>query len=208
MTELFRLYAQDPALPPATPCSTGPRRPNAWNAPSLAFAAALRGAGVPPGSTVGILPARSGDALVPAMLGVLRAGCAYVGLDRAAPAHRTTEVVTGARCAAVINEDTTHDLGRTLTCPTVRAATVPSRPDTPPLPGTEPSVCPDDPAYLMFTSGSTGRPKGMAIAHHPAVNLIRSAGDLQRRVSARDTAGLPRWPTHPPPHVTRATRTY
>lgn len=141
---------------------------------SEAFAAELRGAGITPGSTVGILLTRSGGDLVPALLGVLRAGCAYVGLDRLAPAHRITQVTTGAHCSAVITDDTTHDLGRMLPCPIVHAATVPARPDTPALPGAEPSVAPDDPAYLMFTSGSTGRPKGVAIAHHSAVNLIRS----------------------------------
>ncbi|NSC25520.1 amino acid adenylation domain-containing protein [Streptomyces albus subsp. chlorinus] len=139
---------------------------------SAAFAAELRRAGAAPGSTVGVLLRRGRD-LVPALLGVLRAGCAYVGLDRSAPAQRLAQVVAQARCAAVVTDATTEELGRALPCPTVPAATVPARPAAPAGTDAEPAVAPGDPAYLMFTSGSTGRPKGVVIAHRSAVNLLR-----------------------------------
>ncbi|RAJ58800.1 amino acid adenylation domain-containing protein [Streptomyces sp. Amel2xB2] len=139
---------------------------------SAAFAAELRRAGAGPGSVVGVLLSR-GRNLVPALLGALRAGCAYVGLDRSAPAHRTARVVAQAGCAVVVTDATTEELGRAMPCATLSAATVPTRPAAGADPGGDPSVRPDEPAYLMFTSGSTGRPKGVVIAHRSAVNLVR-----------------------------------
>ncbi|MEV8319608.1 amino acid adenylation domain-containing protein [Streptomyces sp. NPDC059900] len=138
---------------------------------SAAFAAAVRGAGAAPGSPVGVLLSRGRD-LVPALLGVLRAGCAYVGLDRAAPPARLERVVTGAGCAVVVTDEETADTGRSLPCRTLPAADVPARP--PEGAPADAGTGPESPAYLMFTSGSTGRPKGVVIAHRSAVSLMRS----------------------------------
>ncbi|MFG2651376.1 amino acid adenylation domain-containing protein [Streptomyces sp. NPDC048436] len=137
---------------------------------SAAFAAAVRSGGAVTGGTVGILLSRGRD-LVPALLGVLRAGCAYVGLDPCTPFSRLDRVVTQAGCATVITDEASEDLGRALPCRTLPAADVPARPAAA-MPA-EVDVAPDSPAYLMFTSGSTGRPKGVAISHRSAVNLMR-----------------------------------
>ncbi|MGW7081636.1 non-ribosomal peptide synthetase [Streptomyces sp. NPDC054866] len=148
---------------------------------SADFAAAVRRDGAAPGSRVGVLLSRRRD-LVPALLGVLRAGCAYVGLDRAAPPSRLERVVTGAGCAVVITDETTEDLGRLLPCRTLPTTNVPpqSPADMPPQPDAAWATLggsvvggAEAPAYLMFTSGSTGRPKGVVIAHRSAVGLLR-----------------------------------
>jgi amino acid adenylation domain-containing protein len=134
---------------------------------SAAIAAELDRRGVPPGSTVGVLLTRQSH-LVPALLGVLRAGCAYVGLDAAAPAARLADILDQAQSRLVLVDSGTVELAAPLSVQSLivdestRSARAPER-----------TIAPQAPAYLMFTSGSTGRPKGVVIGHHSAVNLIR-----------------------------------
>ena len=67
-------------------------------------ASGLIGAGVMPGAIVGLLLDRSPEAIV-ALLGILKAGAAYLPLDRAQPAERISFVLKDAQAAAVIVPD-------------------------------------------------------------------------------------------------------
>ncbi|WP_073967614.1 non-ribosomal peptide synthetase [Streptomyces sp. CB02460] len=124
------------------------------------FAALLVARGVRPGDTVGVRLERSA-ALVAAVLGVLKAGAAYVVLDPAFPAARLSAMAADAGVTAVVAPRGT---------PLDGVAGQPVHPedsaDLAPLPHGAVPVDPAAPACVMFTSGSTGRPKGAAAPHH------------------------------------------
>ncbi|MEV8508041.1 amino acid adenylation domain-containing protein [Actinoplanes sp. NPDC051475] len=109
---------------------------------SDAVAAALAARGAGPESIVGIHLPRSAD-LVVAVLGVAKAGAAYLPLDPAFPAARRQFMVDDARPAVVIDE--------------AFLATVTPAP-APPV-----QRHPSHAAYVIYTSGSTGRPKGVVV---------------------------------------------
>jgi amino acid adenylation domain-containing protein/non-ribosomal peptide synthase protein (TIGR01720 family) len=114
--------------------------------------------GVRTDDRVGVMLERSVD-LVIAELAVIKAGAAYVPVDRHAPAERKSLVLSEAGVAVVIA----------------------SRPweswQTAPVDVDEPDTAPDVPihphnlAYVMFTSGSTGKPKGVGICHRDVIGL-------------------------------------
>ncbi|HEY7076990.1 MAG TPA: amino acid adenylation domain-containing protein, partial [Solirubrobacteraceae bacterium] len=107
-----------------------------------ALAHRVRGAG----PLVALALERSAE-LVVAMLGVLKAGAAYVPLDLAAPPHRRRLVL--------------EDLGD----PLVIDAVGDEEADAPPSGE-------GDLAYVVYTSGSTGRPKGVQIGHGALANHL------------------------------------
>lgn len=120
-------------------------------------AARLAASGVGPGDRVGVL-AEPSAAMLTAVLGVLRAGAAYVPVDHAWPDQRIATVLADARIAAAV---VTGDGGarlRGLGVP-VLAAEDTSPADPPPADTT------GDAAYLIYTSGSTGEPKGVLVGH-------------------------------------------
>ena len=123
-----------------------------------AIAEGLRREGVRPGDVVAAYVERSTTAVV-SLLGILRAGAAYVPLDPADPPARHALILENARPRAVLPLDPEGVPGGELES----------------APGGERL------AYVLYTSGSTGRPKGVEITH---ANVIDAAGRRQRRAAA------------------------
>jgi len=128
----------------------------------------LQALGAGRGTLVGVCLDRSLDIGV-ALLGILKAGAAYVPLDPGyPPAHLALMlddsgvriVVTHERVAARL-PGVDH-----VICIDIDSSRFDSQ-DTGNLPHT---TTPGDPAYVIYTSGSTGRPKGVVGLHRGAVN--------------------------------------
>ncbi|SCF02169.1 amino acid adenylation domain-containing protein [Micromonospora viridifaciens] len=127
-------------------------------------AAGLRARGAGPERVVGISLPRGRD-LVVAMLGVLRAGAAFLILDPAQPAARRKALLHEAGALLLIGHDQA-DLGVPVLSP---ASFAELSPVTDPV-----RVAPDTLAYLISTSGSTGRPKNVMLTHRGLLNLVGS----------------------------------
>jgi amino acid adenylation domain-containing protein/thioester reductase-like protein len=135
----------------------------------------LRDLGVGPDVVVAVALERSLD-LVVAVLGVLRAGGAYLPLDPAAPAPHLAAIVEDARPAVLVVRDASP-LPEAAPPPRVvalahDAEAIAVRPASAP----ETGVGPDHLAYVIHTSGSSGRPKGVGVAHRGLVNLALHQG--------------------------------
>lgn len=121
--------------------------------------------GIVAGDVVGVLMGRSIDALV-VLLGILKAGAAYLPLDAAHPLERLAFAVNDARAPLVIGDATLS-----LPAPIVALAALESEGN-----GTASDAVGADGgslAYVMYTSGSTGAPKGVEIAHRSIIRLVR-----------------------------------
>ncbi|MEV0610588.1 amino acid adenylation domain-containing protein [Polymorphospora rubra] len=144
----------------------------------------LRGRGVGPGSVVGVCLGRGPD-LLPTLLGVWRAGAAYVPVDPGDPAERVGYVLRDAGAALVVTQTAyagitaTHS-GAVLLVDADRAA-IDAEPATDPA--GEPD--PDAVAYLIYTSGSTGRPKGVLVSHRGLANYLTWAADAYLTAAGR-----------------------
>ena len=127
---------------------------------SDALAAELSAAGVLAGDRVAVCLDRSPQ-LVVALLGVLKAGAAYVPIDPEDPESRVEMMLSDAQVSLVVGRFSQGFT--TLKVPPPPKSTV----DFP-----KPEVAPEDLAYLMYTSGSTGRPKSVMVEHRNITNLV------------------------------------
>ena len=108
----------------------------------------LQSHGIREGDFVGLRAERS-PAFVVKVLGIAKAGAAYVPLDAEEPAARLEPMK--AACALILDSEPD--------------ASVPADP-------VAPAGRPDGPAYVLFTSGSTGTPKGVIIPHRGITRLV------------------------------------
>ncbi|MFN2587592.1 MAG: amino acid adenylation domain-containing protein, partial [Actinomycetota bacterium] len=127
-------------------------------------AATLAAHRVARGSVVAVVADR-GPRMIPAMLGTLKAGCAYLPLDPAYPAARLTLMLEDSGAAAIVG-----DVPQGVTVPEGVALVHPSRGE----PAAAPAVHPRDLAYVIYTSGSTGRPKGVMVDHASLARFVDS----------------------------------
>ena len=134
------------------------------------LASRLRELEVGPETLVGICMQRSTD-LVVALLGVLKAGGAFVPLDPDQPHQRLVMMLSEARPSVVITTD--RDRGA---LPTMGARIVcldRERDDWMSRPAMVATECgPDNLAYVLFTSGSSGSPKGVMVEHSSLINQL------------------------------------
>ncbi|NUK33398.1 amino acid adenylation domain-containing protein, partial [Streptomyces lunaelactis] len=139
---------------------------DAW---SDAIAAHLHDQGVGAGSVVGVLIER-GPRLVPTMLGILRAGAAFLPLDPDYPEERLGRYLEVSQSELIVTDARTHALGVSL-----GAALQVPEPDGSAL-AVPPQVGASDLAYMLFTSGSTGDPKGVEVEHGALSNFLSGVG--------------------------------
>ncbi|MGW1727842.1 amino acid adenylation domain-containing protein [Streptomyces sp. NPDC002306] len=148
------------------------------------LAAVLRAHGVGPDVLVAVALPRTAD-LVVALLGVIKAGGAYLPIDPAYPAARIDLLLTAAEPALVLTDHRTAPALAACRPPLLHLDDL--HPDDPHPDGLSPDgpardlaesgVRPDHLAYVMFTSGSTGTPKGVAVTHAGVTNGLQ---DLRR----------------------------
>lgn len=130
----------------------------------------LRALGVQPGSTVGLFVERSAD-MVTGLLGILKAGAAYVPMDPAFPAERLAMMIEDAAMPIIVTQ---LSLAGDLPAHTAKAVFLDKPFEAVSSTGTETPASATDLAYVIFTSGSTGRPKGVQITHRAVVNFLSS----------------------------------
>ncbi|CAM5398416.1 non-ribosomal peptide synthetase [Streptomyces californicus] len=146
---------------------------------STRLAHRLRALGVRAETPVGVMLERDPE-LVVALLGVLKAGGAFVPIDPAYPTARIRHMLddSGAR-AVLLRQDLRDRLPEDLRDGTGQVAVVPvgaesgagtsaRRPVTP----VEQEPRPERLAYIVYTSGSTGLPKGVMVEHRGIVSYL------------------------------------
>ena len=130
----------------------------------------LHAIGLAPGALVGVLMPRSPELIV-ALLGVLKAGGAYLPMDPAYPPERLRLMMDDANVQILITTDKLAvEAGGNLPL-VVRvdadAPAIASHPPVPPIVKVHPRAL----LYVIYTSGSTGMPKGVAVEHQAVVRL-------------------------------------
>ncbi|MEV0197339.1 amino acid adenylation domain-containing protein [Nonomuraea sp. NPDC050691] len=116
-----------------------------------------------------------------ALLGVARAGAAYVPLEPDHPAERLRHQLADSGARVVLAAGETTETARLLSEPTgATVLDVSALPDGGPIPH-EPA--PGDLAYVLYTSGSTGRPKGVEVTH---ANLAAFVAAMRVTPGVRD----------------------
>jgi amino acid adenylation domain-containing protein len=130
--------------------------------------AAVARAGAGPGDVVAVCAERSLD-LVPALLGVMLAGAAYLPLDPSLPAARLAFMVSDAGAAVVLAQR--HVAALANEAPASHLLLLDELADASST-AAPPGPANADPAYVIYTSGSTGKPKGAVIHHAAIVNRL------------------------------------
>jgi len=130
----------------------------------------LRARGVGRQQLVGLLMERSVSFVV-ALLGVLKAGAAYLPIDPDYPTERVQHLLTDSAADVVLINQTLLGEKDEVAAPLLvfedlaTTAVTAARPIS--------TVQPDDLAYVIYTSGSTGKPKGVQVKQAGVVNLAR-----------------------------------
>lgn len=155
------------------------------NARANQLARHLQSLDVRASSTVGLLLDRSADAIV-ALLGILKAGAAYVPIAVDGPTNRVAQQIADSGVNVVISQ-------------AAQASRLPGDVTLVALDGdasiiaaysienTETPVKPEQLAYVLYTSGSTGVPKGVAVTHANIVHYARAVSRVLADVAPTDT---------------------
>ncbi|MEO0556390.1 MAG: amino acid adenylation domain-containing protein, partial [Bacteroidota bacterium] len=122
-----------------------------------------------PGEVIGLMLERSVEMII-GMLGIMKAGCAYLPLDPGQPEQRICTMLEDCGVRLTFAEQTNNLYDQYTELVDIRDEAIQrqSKEDL----GIE--LPPDGLAYVIYTSGSTGKPKGVKVGHRSVVNLIYS----------------------------------
>ncbi|ACU60886.1 non-ribosomal peptide synthetase [Chitinophaga pinensis] len=121
------------------------------------------------GSFVGVMMDRS-DRLIVSLLGILKAGAAYIPVDPSYPAERIRYMLEDSKPVVLVSDNplATHVAGQTTLVTYQQLISHEHNDST--VCGLFPAAA-NDLAYVIYTSGSTGRPKGVMVEHRSVINL-------------------------------------
>jgi amino acid adenylation domain-containing protein len=170
LAEVFRRTARYRGAAPAV--AQGRRE---WSYAHLdtasdALARRIAAAGVRRGDIVGVVGDRSVTA-VAAILGVLKAGAAYLPLDPAYPGERLRYLLADTGAKVIVGAAGPASAIADGRVPVIDPGDAAGEPVSPAVG----QAGPGDPAYVIYTSGSTGRPKGCVVTHGNVLALLRGA---------------------------------
>ncbi len=140
------------------------------NEKSDGLAYGLRLKGAKPGTVVAVM-GKGSVRLMVGLLGILKAGAAYLPLDPGYPAARLTYILRQADTPILLTREKPSEIRKKLSF----------EGDIAGFPGETPCeyrptrgniARAQDPAYVIYTSGTTGAPKGVLVRHRNAVNFI------------------------------------
>ncbi|HEY2577786.1 MAG TPA: amino acid adenylation domain-containing protein [Streptosporangiaceae bacterium] len=158
---------------PAVHCAAGVTTYGELNAEANRIAWRLKESGVGP-ETVVAVATRRGPAMIAAVLGVLKAGGAYLPVEPSLPGERAARMLARTGASAVLTTS-----GTTRWAAPDRVTVIEIDRDIRRGGAGDPgeinpphAARPEHTAYIIFTSGSTGVPKGVAVAHRAVSNLI------------------------------------
>ena len=148
------------------------------------LASYLRARGAGPEVRIAVCVERSPSLLV-SLLGILKAGAAYVPVDHEYPRERIALMLDDAEVALLVTESHLVEVLPVHGTPVVlidRDRDAIAREPAGPVAS---GVAPDHVAYVIYTSGSTGRPKGVEVTHDN-VNAFLSAMQHEPGLAADD----------------------
>lgn len=142
------------------------------NALADMFAGNLRERGVRLDELIAV-PSEPGLEVVVALIGVLKAGAAYLPINSSYPEERLRYMLldSGARFLVDVGVATERYSALGLEVVSLDLSNGSSRK----APATLSPATPDNLAYAMYTSGSTGIPKGICVTHRSVVRLVTDA---------------------------------
>ena len=112
--------------------------------------------------------------MVVGMLGILKAGAAYLPLDPDYPKDRLSFIISDAQIALLLTESEMEGALPDHSCHVIRLDSEREDIEKNRHDFVETSVRADHLAYVIYTSGSTGKPKGVEISHSAACNFLTS----------------------------------
>ncbi|MBZ4423048.1 non-ribosomal peptide synthase/polyketide synthase, partial [Myxococcus sp. RHST-1-4] len=137
----------------------------------------LQARGVGPDMRVALCVGRSLDFVV-SILGILKAGGAWLPLDPSLPHDRLGFMLQDAAPPVLVTWERLADelpsRGELIVCVDAEADAIARESTQPP----RAAVGPEHLAYVIYTSGSTGRPKGTLLTHRGLCNTARAASGL------------------------------
>ncbi|MFI5617186.1 amino acid adenylation domain-containing protein [Streptomyces sp. NPDC051567] len=188
--ELVAEQAERTPHAPAVTCDGQTLTYRELNVRAHRLAARLRAAGMAREDVVGVLVRRSPELIV-ALLAVLVAGGAYLGLEPDDPPSRRELLCEDAGVKMTVVEEALRDRvpGAVVA---VLEGPPPEQPEAGDTTGPEAGegiaegvadlpAGPDRLAYVSYTSGSTGEPKGVGVPHRAVDRLVRGADWMEVR---------------------------
>lgn len=206
-TTVHQLFSQQAALTPDAPavfCNSHWLTYEELEHKSNQLAKTLQQLKVTPETLVAVCLERHAGLIV-ALLGILKAGAAFVPLDPSFPGDRLEYMLKDSNPTIIITEDAIvtqipDSTAKTLILNQEKLTVAPilsknhsgvqnlqgNGEMSKPLSSQERGLSANHLAYIIYTSGSTGRPKGVQIPHHALVNFLLSFRE-QPGLSANDT---------------------
>ena len=133
-----------------------------FNKKANRIANALIKRGIGPKSNVLVMLPRTSD-LIASIMGILKAGCAFIPIDLEYPKDRIDYIYTNSQADYIISNT---DEGNSLNIADLLNEEDTNNPDV--------DISEHDTAYMIYTSGSTGNPKGVMISHENICNQVQN----------------------------------
>ncbi len=135
------------------------------NKKSDEIASELLRRGVAKGDMVAIIANRSLETIV-GILGIIKAGCAYIPINKKYPSGMINNMITEGNCKVILGEGAEREIESDI--------------DYINLLNSYESIdlsnncISEDLAYVIFTSGTTGKPKGVKVNHRNIIRLVKN----------------------------------